>query len=315
MTTASSPHVPSRGVRAKDRPHPARRRRRVQWAPYVYVAPFTILLLAFGIGPTLYAVYSSLTSHTIIGGTQFVGLDNWIAVLGDYRLGESLLNVGKYLVIWLPLLVLVVVTLSLAIDARRGRFSRTMTLVYYIPGAVTGSAAALVWLYMLSPGLSPFTPILDALGIDSVTAAVNGDRLPWVLAIMGTAIHAGSWIVILFGALTAIPGEYIEAARIDGASTFQIIRYIKLPVIGKYLVLVLVSSFAAGTQVFVEPAVLSVGAPGQISPTWSTNQLAYYFATQFGQFGLAAALSVGLFTVGLVVAIVLLTRTNFYSKD
>ena len=304
------PTAPSRGGNPG-----GRRRPRHGWAPYLYIAPYAVLLLAFGIGPALYAVYSSLTTYGIAGGTTWAGLSNWVAVANDYRLGASVVNVGKYLLIWLPLLVAVVVTLALALNARQGRFTRLMTLVYYIPGAVTGSAAALVWLYMLSPGLSPFTPILEALNITSVTAAVDTDRLPFVLAIMGTAIHAGSWIVILYGALAAIPSDYLEAARIDGATSFQIIRYIKLPVIRHYLVLVLVSSFAAGTQVFVEPAVLSVGAPGQISPTWSTNQLAYYFATQFGQFGQAAALSVGLFSIGLIAAIIVLTRTNFYTKD
>lgn len=294
---------------------PKGRRRRWKWAPYLLVLPYAALLLAFGIGPAVYAVYSSLTTPDADGNSHWAGLENWLTAATDYRLGTSVQNVGTYLLVWLPLLLAVVVSLALALSARSGRFSSSMRFVYYLPGAVTGSAAALLWLYMLSPGLSPFAPILNALNITSVTAAVASDKLPFVLAVMGTFIHAGNWIVILYGALQAIPTEYIEAARIDGATSFQLIRYIKLPVIRRYVILALVSSFAAGTQVFVEPAVLATGAPGQISPTWSTNQLAYYYATQFGQFGQAAALSVGLFMIGLLVAIIILTRTNFYNLE
>lgn len=289
--------------------------RKKSWTPYLFVAPYVMLLIAFGIGPAIYAMYSSLTTFDANGESHWVGFDNWFALVQDYRLPSSLQNVGTYLVIWLPLLLVVVLSLALALNARRGRFSATMKFVYYLPGAVTGSAAALLWLYMLSPGLSPFSRILKILGVTSVTSAVSGNSLPVVLAIMSTAIHAGNWIVILYAALSAIPKEYLEAAQIDGARAFQLIRHIKLPVIKRYVVLALVSSFAAGTQVFVEPAVLATGAPGQISPTWSTNQLAYYFATQFGQFGLAAALSVALFMVGIISAIVVLTRTKFYSLE
>jgi multiple sugar transport system permease protein len=78
---------------------------------------------------------------------------------------------------------------------------------------------------------------------------------------------------------------------------------------------VLISSFASGSQVFVEPTVLSTGAPGQISPTWSVNQLAYVYATQDGDFGKAAALSLALLAVGVLAAWIVITRTRMYATD
>jgi multiple sugar transport system permease protein len=129
---------------------------------------------------------------------------------------------------------------------------------------------------------------------------------------MGISAGAGGWIVVLYGALTAIPKEIIESAVLDGASAWQIARLIKLPLIRGYIVFILVVSLAQGFQVFVEPTVLATGATGQISTTWSINQLAYSYATDQSNYGRAAALSILLLLVCVGLAVLILKKTNFY---
>ncbi|MFI6299746.1 carbohydrate ABC transporter permease [Nonomuraea sp. NPDC050790] len=265
-------------------------------AAWLLLGPYVLFLLAFGIAPAGYGVWTALAE----GG--FDGL------FADYRLADAARNVALYLVLWLPVLVLLVLSLALTLHARPDRFGGVMRFVYYLPGAVTGAAAALLWLFMISPDMSPFWFLLSG----TASEYLEGDSLIGVLVVMGVAIHAGGWVVVLYGALTALPREVVEAAAVDGATTWQTTRHIKLPLVRRYVTFIVISSFASGSQVFVEPTVLSTGAPGQISPTWSVNQLAYFYATQEGDFGRAAALSLVMLAVGLGAALLVIHRTGFY---
>jgi len=277
---------------------------------WILIGPYTLFLAVFGIGPAGYALWTSFAHDG-----SFAGGRNWTAVLGDYRLGEAAQNVTLYLLIWLPVLLLTVLSLAFTLHARPGRTTGALQLVYYLPGAVTGSAAALLWLFMVSPDSSPFGPLLKLMDVKNATDALSGGSLIAVLAVMGVAVHAGGWIVVLYGALTALPKDVLEAAEVDGASAWRTMWHIKLPLVRTYVAFVLISSFASGSQVFVEPTVLSTGVPGQISPTWSVNQLAYVYATQDGDFGKAAALSLAMLAVGLLAAWIVITRTRMYATD
>ncbi|TDC46527.1 sugar ABC transporter permease [Jiangella ureilytica] len=290
------------------------RRRRRRLAPYVFVAPYALFLVGFGIAPAVYGFYTSLFTDDTDAGTTFAPLTNWGEVLTDYRLADSARNVATYVALWLPSMLVLIFAIALVLHARPGRFAAAMRLVYYVPGAITGSAAALLWLFMVSPQVSPFSPLLDLLGVENATEAVSGNT-PLILALMGIAIHAGGWILIVYAALAALPRDVLEAAVIDGASSWQVAMRVKFPMVSRYAALILIATFAAGTQVFVEPTVLATGVPGQISSTWSINQLAYYYATQQGDFGKAAALSLALLLVGLVVALFVIYRTKFYRID
>jgi multiple sugar transport system permease protein len=280
-----------------------------------FLIPYLIFLIIFGILPAAYGIFLSFFQSGISSATKFAGLSNWSAAVSNYLFLPAVEHVGEYLLFWLPILVILTISLSLLLHARPGRLSRVLKFTYYIPGAVTGSAAALLWLFMVTPRLSPVSPLLSALHIASVSSALSGSRLIMVLVVMGVVSSAGGWIVVLYGALDGIPPELLEAAAIDGCSAWQVARHLKMPLVRRYSILILITAFAAGTQLFVEPTVLSAAAPGVISPTWSVNQLALYYATQEGRFGEAASLSILLLAIGLVVALVITFRTHFYSHD
>lgn len=292
---------------------PQRRRRRRSIAPYIFVAPYVLFLVGFAIAPAIYGAYNSLLSGRP-GNREFDPAANWTSVITDYRLPESTGNVLTYLGMWMPAMLLFIFVVALTLHARPGRFAGAMRLTYYLPGAITGSAAALLWLFMVSPGFSPFGPLLDALGVGSASEAI-AEHTSLLIAVMGLVMHAGGWILIVYAALSGLPKDVMDAARVDGATAWQLAVRVKLPMVSRYIALILIATFAAGTQVFAEPMVLAQGVPGQISTTWSINQLAYYYATTQGDFGRAAALSLMLLIVGLVVALIVIYRTKFYSLE
>lgn len=314
VNVSGRPTTTSVGRRARTSKAKSQRRggaRRRSIAPYLFVAPYVLFLVSFAIAPALYGLYTSLFTTPRGRPREFDPAANWSSVIDDYRLPESAANVGTYLGLWMPAMVLFIFVAALTMHARPGRFADAMRLTYYLPGAITGSAAALLWLFMVSPGFSPFGPVLDLFGIGSASEFI-GKHATILISIMGIAMHAGGWILIVYAALTALPKDVMDAARVDGASAWQLALRVKLPMVRRYIVLILITTFAAGTQVFAEPMVLAQGVPGQISGTWSLNQLAYYYATTLGDFGRAAALSLMLLVVGLVVALVVIYRTKFY---
>lgn len=291
---------------------PVRRRRRRHTAGWAFVAPYLVLLTLFGLAPAVYGLYQAFIVSSVVGNPTYSLTANFLETLRDYRLPGAAEHVGLYLLLWLPVMLVVVFTIALVMDARRTKFATLTRFVAYVPGAITGSAAALLWLFMFSPNVSPIGFILRHFTPSSGSFISNG-TLPIVLTVMGIAAGSGGWIVLLFGVLTAIDRDILEAARVDGANSWRTVWSIKLPLIRKYIAFILIISTAQGFQVFVEPTVLQAGAGGQISSTWSINQLVYSYATVNANYGRAAALAMALLIVTVAMAVLVIKKTNFYS--
>ncbi len=285
----------------------------VRAAPYAFVAPFLVFLVAFGIFPIGYALYLSLSNTQ--GDPDGHGLlANYITGNKDFRFVPAVSHIGLYLVMWLPTLIVVVFVAAFLLEARPGRISTSLRVIFYVPGALAGSAAVLVWLFMFDPGVSPFRPLYQLLGLTSVNQVIEGNFVALAIAIMALSTTAGGWIVIMYGALRTLPEEVIEAAQLDGCGGLRVAWSIKFPQVRRYVVLIAILSFATGTQVFVEPSLLFGSGIGFVGPTWSINQLSYYYAFTYGRFGVSAALSVELFLISLVLALVLILKTSFFAR-
>jgi multiple sugar transport system permease protein len=174
----------------------------------------------------------------------------------------------------------------------------------------------LVWLFMLDPSVSPYGFILEnVLGTNLFVESIAPGHLPFVFAMIAFWTGAGGWIVVMYGALNTIPQELEEAATIDGAGPFTIAFRLKLPLIRKWIAYMAILSFATGTQLFVEPQLVNEASLGLVPDTWSSNQLAYQFAFRYGDFNGAAAIAVDLLLIGVVAAVIIVTRTGLFRTD
>jgi multiple sugar transport system permease protein len=288
------------------------KRRRTGLAGYFFVAGYTILLLAFGVFPTVYAFYLALTNDR----GQFTGLNQFVKVAQDYRFVPAFLNIVIYLVMWLVSLVVLTVVVAVVLRSRiRPGLSSVIRFLYYLPGALAGVASVLVWLFMLDPSVSPVSWLLRSLGFDSFAAVLSPGDLPVIFVLIAFWTGAGGWIVVMYGALNNISDEVLEAARMDGAGPWKSAWHIQIPMIRKWIAYMTILAFAAGTQLFVEPQLLQTASLGRVSPTWSPNQLAYVYAFQNGDFNGAAAISIFLLALGLICAGLLVTRSNLFKVD
>ncbi|MFF0269947.1 carbohydrate ABC transporter permease [Kribbella sp. NPDC004536] len=313
MTIAPPSDQLAAGVPGRRRPvRPAGRAPGRTPIGYLFVSLYALLALAFGVFPSLYAVVLAFTNAD--GG--FAGAGNFTKVVGDFRFWPAVLHVTLYLVIWLVGLVVFVVGLSLLVHAVRVRWASTaLRFVYYLPGALAGASSVLLWLFVLDPTASPVSGLLRAFGFGSFVAVIQPGHLPAIFAIIAFWTGAGGWIVIMYGALNNISTEMLEAAQVDGANAVQIALRIQLPLLRKWIAYMGVMSLAAGTQLFVEPQLLSQASNAVVPNDYSLNQLAYQYAFQQNDFNGAAAISLILLVVALLLSWVFVTRGGLFEKE
>jgi multiple sugar transport system permease protein len=277
-----------------------------------FVLPYLPFLILFGIAPTIYALELAFTN---VDGS-WAGLHNFTRTYDDFRFLPAFKHILLYTTVWLGALMVFVVGLALLLHGRANRVSATYRFLFYIPGALAGAAAVVIWLFMLDPTVSPGAFLLrDLLGARIFAQSIAPGNLPYIFAMIAFWTGAGAWIVIMYGALNTIPPDLEEAARIDGAGPFTIAFRLKLPLIRKWIAYMLILSFATGTQLFVEPEIVQHASFGLVPDTWSTNQLAYQLAFRYGDFNGAAAIAVDLLVIGLVGAVVIVTRSGLFRTE
>ncbi|MGH2518833.1 MAG: carbohydrate ABC transporter permease [Acidimicrobiales bacterium] len=268
--------------------------------PYLFAGPFYALFALFSIGPIVYAAYLSFFSSTLTGKTLFAGGRNYLDLFSQGSFWSSIIGVVVLGVIQVPVMLFIAVFLAVVIDLGVVRFGSAFRLIYFVPFAIPGVVAAIMWGYVLVPNLSPFDTILGALGLGQPNFL--GTNFIWpVLGNILTWEALGYNMLILYTALQAVPPELTEAAVIDGAGLWKIIRYVRLPMIRGALVLTGLFSVIATFQLFTEPDLLR-NLTTSISSHFTPNMYLYTQAFAGQQVNLAAAGS-------LVLAVIIVAAT------
>jgi multiple sugar transport system permease protein len=286
----------------------------------IFVLPYVLFLLVFGILPGLFALMLSFAAFAD-GVPQYfaAGLHNYVTAFTDFRFGAAFLNVFQFLIISVPFGVIGVTAIALLLHARTGWFSHAMRTIYFLPGAVAGPTVVLLALFMSDPQVSPFRGLFTIFHMQQIIDVIQPNHLPLIFTLLGFFVGAGGWIAILYGGLQGISNDLLEAATIDGANAWQTALLIKLPLISRYVIYMFILTFAGNIQIFTEPQIISVNFSyigiAAISPTWSPNQLGYYFAFSLGNFGAAAAISLLMVAIGLIGATLIIRVTGFFNTD
>jgi multiple sugar transport system permease protein len=281
---------------------------------YLFVLPYLLFLLAFGIGPGLYALLISFADFKM-GVPQYfaAGFHNYVVAFTDFRFDSTMINIAEFLVVSVPLGIGLVVLIAILLHMRPGRLASALRTLYFIPGAVTGPALLLLAIFMFSPAMSPFGSLIRAMGYQRFDDLIAPSRLPVIFTVIGFFSGAGMWIAIQYGALEGVSTEILEAAKIDGCNAWQQALYIKFPLIRPYIIYQFILIFAGNVQLFVEPQLLgTTWIMANVPQQWSPNQLAYSFAFDLGNFGAAAALSLFMLVIGLGAAYFVIRWTGFF---
>ena len=273
-----------------------RRRWRSVTIPYLFLAPFLILFAIFFVFPFIYALKLSVFLDRGIT-SKFVGFANYSRVLQDANFLEGVKRVLLYGVVQVPVMLGLALLFALLLDSKVVKGKTFFRLTYFIPFAVPGLVAGLLWGYLYSPQLSAIIQITNALGLPKPDF-FNDNVLLWSIANITTWEWTGYNMIILVAALQAIPQELYEAARIDGCTGLNVARYIKIPLVRSGLVLTCVLSIIGSLQLFTEPQIL--GTMTTVNDHYTPNIYAYNYAFSYSAFNYSAAIA---FTLAFVAFI------------
>ena len=263
-------------------------------AAWGLLAPAATLILAFTLGPLLFSLWISLHEWRLIDPAPlFLGFDNYAALLRDREWWSAIGNTALF-TLHVPAAMAVALALALLTRGSR-RTLRWARLALFLPGITSVAAIAVVWKWLLSDQYGLLNRGLERAGLGSVPWLTSPDTALASLMIIGIWMVVGYQMVVFQAGLAAIPRDWYDAARVDGAGPWQRFRHITLPGLRHTLFFVLVTSIIGSFQVFGLVYVMTEGGP--LGATDVAVYHIYREAWEFLQFGNAAAMSWLLFAL------------------
>lgn len=249
-------------------------RRRQSRTARLFIAPFAVLFVGVFVAPIVFAVWQSLfTLHRSNLGLsaptlKFDPLANYHRLVQDPDFLHSLGRVLLFGVVQVPVMLFLALCLALLIDSRITLFKGFFRLAAFVPYAVPSVVAAIIWSFLCSSTSSPINHVLQSTTGHTIPFFSNGLVL-WTVANVVTWAWTGYNMIVLYAALQTIPEELVEAARLDGASAWQIAWHIKVPMVRPALIMTCIFSIIGSAQLYNEPRVLEPISGGAISSTFT----------------------------------------------
>lgn len=310
-TLTTSPEGPSRvGGDAVTASSPTRRPRRgADWRKRGEIAllsgPAVIMFVAFVIFPVIMAAYYGFFRWKGFGPpTEFIGLDNYVAIMQDSTFHDALRHNAFIVVMSLVLQGPAAIALALLLNQRmRGR--SVIRVLIFVPYVISEVIVGTGWSLMLRT-TGAFNALLDKVGLDALTVdwLADPDVAIWSLMMIITWKYIGFAVILFLAGLQSIPEELFEAAAIDGASYWQIQRRITLPLLGPTIRIWAFLSIIGALQLFDLVYIIW----GQyVAATAGTSTMATYMVVNgrnAGNYGFGNAVAVVLFLISLVIALV-----------
>jgi multiple sugar transport system permease protein len=278
-------------------------RRNLRWG-LLFISPWLFGFITLSIFPIVYTFYLSLTRYSGIRDPVFVGIQNYQRMAADPLFLKSAYNTLYYTLLAVPIGVVVAMVLAIAMNQKLREVS-IYRAIFYLPSILPVFAISFIFVILLNPGYGLVNWLLEAVGLPSPNWL--GDPAYTKLALVMIAqLGAGQWALVFLAGLRGIPIELYESAEIDGAGPFRKFRSITLPLMTPVILYDIIIGLSFGLQVFTSAYILTGGGTrGAAGPDNSLLTYVFYLykqAFQFGQMGYAAALSVILFVVSLLLA-------------
>ena len=277
----------------------ARRRRNLRW----FVAPALVVVGAVIIFPWLFTVWMSGFDWKIGTQAHFVGFENYVKLATNQRFQEAIGHT-IYFTVLAVVVPLVLGTAAALIFHREFPFRGTLRAIFTMPMMATPVAVALVWTMMFHPQQGVLNYLLSLVGLPPSLWVYS----PTLVIPSLVLVEIWHWtplvMLIVLGGLAALPTEPYESARLDGATEWQLFRFITLPLVAPFLLVAAVIRTIDAIKAFDTIYVISQGGPGTASET--INLYLYLQAFAFYNVGNASAVVVVFFAIILALALLLL---------
>ncbi len=264
------------------------------------VAPALNVLTLFFFAPVIMAFAMSLTDFDLYAlsdfeNLRFIGFENYARLLREPLFWKALGNTLYFVALGVPLSIGLSLGAALLVDSKLARFRSVFRTIYFAPVVTTLVAVAVVWRYIFHTRYGFLNYGLGALGVEPIDWMGDPRWAMPAIVILAVWKNFGYNMIILLAALQNIPEDLYEAARIDGASGWQVFRHITLPGLGPVLLLVSILTMTGYFQLFAEPYVMTQGGP--LRSTTSLVLMMYEEGFRWWRMGAAAAIAFVLFVL------------------
>jgi lactose/L-arabinose transport system permease protein len=259
MTETSAIH-PSRGSTLRKLRQKWREIWKMRW-PYLFISPFYILFLIFGVYPVLFSLYLSFTEWKGLGPIKFVGMKNFELLLQDKLFWQSMANGVILFFLYVPVMTFLALVLAVILNSKRVRGFRFFRTLIFIPYIMNIVAAGFTFRLLLNEKYGLVNTLLGMFHIPAVPwlESVWGGRVSLCLLVIWAWL--GYNMVIMLAGLQTIPSELTEAALIDGASATQAFFYVTIPLMRPVILFSVVLSTMGSFNLFSEIYNLTQGGP------------------------------------------------------
>ncbi|MFC7642888.1 carbohydrate ABC transporter permease [Streptosporangium lutulentum] len=221
-----------------------------------FLIPFFLPFVLFYLVPIAYAIWQSFLVVRRTGGqygtsyTTFGGFEQYVQVFQNTEFWNSIGRIGLFGIVQVPVMLFIALIIALLLDTPLLKLKAFFRIAAFMPYAVPGVIAAIMWSFLYSPQLSPLVDLLKAIGLQP--DFLGPGAVLWSAANVSTWLWTGYNMLIMFSALQAIPQELYEAAKLDGASNWAIAWRIKVPIIAPSIILTTVFSIIGTLQLYAE---------------------------------------------------------------
>jgi multiple sugar transport system permease protein len=274
-------------------------KRKESFAGFLFAVPALVLFAMFAVYPIVRTVYISFFDYNMLKPPVWKGIGNYTSLFTDPLFGQSVRATIVYtLGTFVPTIILAL-TLALLLNSQLKGIGFFRTL-YFTPVVMSMVVVAIIWKLLFS-FRGPINQLLSPVMSQPIAWLSNTRYAPIALSIMGIWKNVGYFTVIYLAGLQGIPREFREAARVDGASPWQLLRYITLPLLRPITVFVTTMAMISGMQEFTAQYVMTGGGPN--GATRVISLIVWETAFVFMKMGRAAAMCVLLFLALLIITV------------
>ena len=263
---------------------------------YALLLPTIVCLIVLFVLRLLILLVLSVNDFRVTRGVlDFNGIDNFVYLFKAERFWKAMRNTVTFAIVKLGLDVILALAIALLLDSKIW-FRKFMRTVYFSPVVVPVVACSLIWLWFYDPNLGPLNQILGWLGLEPLQWLYAEETAMFSVIVFSVWHGLGYNVMLLLSGLQSVSGEYLEAAKLDGASDMQVVWYIKLPMLMPIISFVISMGIINAFKAFSEVNVMTPEGGPNYSTAMMVNYI-YELAFTNGRFGRGAACSIILFCV------------------
>ena len=277
-----------------------------KWA-FLFCAPNIVFFLIFFVVPATLGISYSFTNYNGLSRMDFVGFSNYIKLFEDLEFYKILFNTIKFTLVSVPLGYFTALFLALLLNNEKMKGNSLMRILIYWPTLLSTIMVGLTWRWIFGENFGILNYILQSFSLEKIRWATNANAAFFTTIIAFVWANCGTNMLIFIGGLKQIPSSLHEAAKIDGASSFQDFIHVTLPGLSAVSFMIIILSIITAFKSFAMVLTLTGGGPGSAT----TYMIQYIYQTGFDkmQVGYSSAASMVMFVILLIISVIQ-TRHN-----